>query len=310
MKEKLKAMKTKFSELNMQEAIALLTELGDGKMVSVFTEILEKTPELANVSLDDLPENIKLETAKWRGTEHAYGYIAMDNDEDDFLDIQAATTLKADQGLKGKQVNIKLGSLYTINYPGWGRHNVLMHFKCKHAKENTNETVLIEFEQKFKSKEGEGAGNIGNFIFHGLRVPSSGMQFEVQTINVNNDRDEEALKILESDVIKNGLDLVNASFSTLAPLTKMAQGVLALLLSKNRNKIVQEFTIGFDFDNNAADIAKLKLGTYVIAQVKKNELIWKDWIYQRSTGLVVSKEDNSIRLPVNHITFNVLNYEG
>lgn len=299
-------MKTKFSELNLQEAITLLTELGDGETVSNLSTMLDENPNLATTNLEDLPERVELESAKWRGTEHAYGYIAMDNDGDDFLNIQPATTLQADESLKGQQVNIKLGSLYTMNYPGWGRHNVLMHFKCKHAKENTNETALIEFEQKFKSKEGEGAGNIGDFIFLGLRVPSNGMQFEVQTVNVSNDGDEEALKVLESDTIKNGLDLVNASFSTLAPFTKMAQGVLGLLLSRNRNKIVQQFTIGFDFDTDAVDIAKLKLGTYVVAQAKKNELPWNEWVYQRSTGLVVNRQDNSIRLPYNHLTFNVL----
>jgi ribosomal protein L11 methylase PrmA len=89
----------------------------------------------------------------------------------------------------------------------------------------------------------------------------------------------------------------------------MAQGVLGLLLSRNKNKIVQQFTIGFDFDTNAVDIAKLKIGTYVVAQVKKNELPWNEWIYQRSTGLVVNKQDNSIRLPYNHVTFNILNHQ-
>ena len=113
--------------------------------------------------------------------------------------------------------------------------------------------------------------NIGDFIFLGLRVPSNGLQFSVQTINVSNDGDEEALKILESDTIKNGLDLANASFSTLAPFTKMAQGVLGLLLSRNRNKIVQEFTLGFDFEKEVVEIAKLRVGTYVVAQVKKKQ---------------------------------------
>jgi len=302
-------MKTKFSELNLSEAISILTELGDGAAVANLSNVLEENPQLAKTNLEDLPSEIKLKNANWRGTEHTYGYIAIDDDGDDFLDILTATTIQPDLNLKGQQVNIKLGSLYTMNYPGWGRHNVLMHFKCKHANETTNETALIEFEQKFKSKEGEGAGNIGDFIFLGLRVPNNGMQFEVQTVNVSNDGDEEALRVLDSDTIKNGLDLVNASFSTLAPLTEMSKGVLGLLLRRNRNKIVQQFTIGFDFDTNAVEIAKLKIGTYVVAQVKKNELPWNNWVYQRSTGLVVNKEDSSIRLPFNHITFNVLNHQ-
>jgi hypothetical protein len=302
-------MKVKFSDLETHEAIQLLTEIGDGETVSDLTSFLDDNPSLRETSLKNLPEDIKLSKARWRGTEHTYGYVSPDDDGNDFFEIKAATTIQSDQTLKGKRINIKLGSLYTMNYPGWGRHNVLMHFKCKHAKENSNETTLIEFEQKFKSKEGEGAGNIGDFIFLGLRVPSNGLQFEVQTVNVSNDKDEGALKVLETDTIKNGLNLVNASFSTLAPFTKMAQGVLSLLLTRNRNKIVQQFTIGFDFDDNAVEIAKLKLGTYVVAQVKKNELPWNQWLFQRSTGLIVNKNDTSIRLPYNHVTFNVLNHQ-
>ncbi|MEA5402835.1 hypothetical protein VB776_07910 [Arcicella sp. DC2W] len=134
------------------------------------------------------------------------------------------------------------------------------------------------------------------------------MQFEVQTVNVSNDGDDEALNVLESDTIKNGLDLVNASFATLAPFTKMPQGVLGLLLSRNQNKIVQQFTIGFDFNTDAVEIAKLRIGTYIVAQAKRNELNWSEWVYQRSTGLVVRKDNSNIRLPYNHIPFNILKH--
>ncbi|MBK9452950.1 MAG: hypothetical protein IPN95_26720 [Bacteroidetes bacterium] len=301
-------MKTQFSELSTVEAISVLKEMGDGANAGALASLVEGHPNLGSVRLSDLPESEVLARASWRGTEHTYGYVKFGSDSGDFLDIQFASTIEPDNTLKGKMVNIKLGSLYTMSYPGWGRHNVLMHFKCKHAKEDSNETALVEFEQKFKSLEGEGAGNLGDFVFVGLRVPSNGLQFEVQTVNVSNDSDDEALKILESETIKNGLDLVNASFATLAPFTQMAQGVLGLLLTRNQNKIVQKFTIGFDFDPNAVDIAKLRLGTYVVAQVKRNEMPWSEWVYQRSTGLVVNKEDPSIRLPYNHITFNVLGH--
>ena len=303
-------MKANFSELNTREAITLLTELGDGEAVTELTTMLDNNPELEETALEQIPETIKLEKARWRRTEHTFGYIEVNDDGDDFYDIEPATTITPDQSLKGQQVNIKLGSLYTMNYPGWGRHNVLMHFKCKHAKEASTETASIEFEQKFKSKEGEGAGSIGNFIFLGLRVPANGMQFEVKTINVSNDKDEAALKILESDVIKNGLDLVKMSFAAVEPFTKMAKGVLGLLLTSNRNKIVQNFTIGFDFSETAASIAKLRLGTYVAVQAKKDTINWNDWVYKRSTGLVVSKQDNSVRLPYNHLTFNVLPFSN
>lgn len=301
-------VKTKFSELNPDEAISILTELGDGETVNSLSNLIEKHPEYKNLTLEDIAENNELSNATWIGTEHTYGYIQPSADGADLLNIDFASTIQPDNSLKGQKINIKLGSLYTMRYPGWGRHNVLMHFKCKHAKDNSSETLLIEFEQKFKSKEGEGAGNIGDFIFLGVKVPSNGLQFEVQTVNISNDSDDEALKILESDTIKNGLDLVNASFATLAPFTKMAQGILGLLLSRNRNKIVQHFTIGFDFDTEAVEIAKLRIGTYIVAQAKKNVLNWNEWGYQRSSGLVVRKDNPTIRLPYNHITFNILKH--
>ena len=303
-------MKTKFSDLTTIEAISILTELGDGETVKALSSIIEQDPGLKRIKLSELPESDELSSARWRGTEHTYGFINDSDEVNDHLNISFASTVTADPDLKGKTINIKLGSLYTMNYPGWGRHNVLMHFKCKHAKKGSNETAIIEFEQKFKSTEGEGGGNLGDFIFLGLCVPNNGLQFEVQTVNISNDGDEEALKVLESDTIKNGFDLVNTSFSALTPFTKMAQGVLGLLLSRNRNKIVQEFTIGFNFSNEGVEIAKLRIGTYVVAQVKKDELNWEDWVFQRSNGLVVKKSDPGIRLPYNHITFNVLRHDN
>lgn len=299
---------TKFSELNLVDAIELLTEMNDDENVSILKKTLTENPKFKDSSLRELLDNGVLLEPHWIGTEHTYGYIQSSTSNENLLSIDFASTITPDLTLKGKKINIKLGSLYTIKYPGFGTHNVLMHFKCKHAKENSNETLLIEFQQKFKSKEGEGAGNIGDFIFLGVNVPSNGLQFDVQTVNISNDGDDEALKVLESDTIKNGLDLINASFTTLAPFTKMAQGVLGLLLKRNQNKIVQQFTIGFDFDSVAVEVAKLRIGTYVVAQAKKNELNWDEWVYQRSNGLVVRKDDLNVRLPYNHITFNVLKH--
>lgn len=300
-------MKTKIQDLTVEETIKYLTEIGDGQTVNELTNAVDENPEIINRIIGDL-ENIDLPNAKWRGTEHTYGYVVNEEGQNN-LDIVHASTITPDDSLKESNVNIKLGSLYTINYPGWGRHNVLMHFKCKHLNEENSDTMTIEFQQKFKSKEGEGAGDLGNFIFNGLKVPSNGLQFEVQTINVNNDGDEEALKVLEDDSIKNGLELIDATFSTLAPFTKMAQGVLGMLLKRSRNKTVQKFTIGFDFDNDAVDIAKLRRGTFIAVQVKRELIDWSEWIFRKDIGLIVHKNDNSIRLPLNHITFNVTTAE-
>lgn len=299
-------VKRQFSELNPREAISALKEIGDEETAQSLARLVEEHPEYVNRTLGKLPESEYLVRATWRGTEHTYGYIQSSGERRDLLDIHFATTLEPDNSLPGKTINIKLGSLFTMNYPGGGMHNVLMHFKCRHAGKDPSETMVIEFEQKFASREGEGAGNIGDFIFLGLKVPPNGLHFEVQTVNVSNTSDDAALKVLESEQIRNGLDLANASFATLAPFTKLAQGILGLLLSRHSNKVVQRFTIGFDFDVHAVDVAKLRLGTYVVAQAKRNELSWDEWVYQRSNGLIVKKSNPGVRLPYNHITFNVV----
>lgn len=300
-------MKTAIQDFTTLEAIDFLKEIGDGQAAEEIASLVQGNPKLRTLKVSELDETYDLPKAKWRGTEHTYGFI--EDGDSDLLNIEFATTIQPDESLKGSRVNIRLGSLYTINYPGWGRHNVLMHFKCKHANEENDDTLTIEFQQKFKSREGEGAGNLGDFIFNGLKVPTNVLQFEVQTINVSNDGDEEALRVLESDTIKNGLQLVNASFSTLAPFTKMAQGVMGILLKRNRNKLVQQFTIGFDFDTTAVELARLRAGTYVVAQTKKNLLDWNEWCFQKGTGLIVNKDDISKRLELNHVTFNVIKSE-
>ena len=75
-------MKTKFSDLQLDEAISLLTELGDGETVMELSSILEENPKYKNRLMKNLPDSVQIEKAKWRGTEHSYGYISIDSDGD------------------------------------------------------------------------------------------------------------------------------------------------------------------------------------------------------------------------------------
>jgi len=298
--------KQKLSDLTPAEAISLLTELGDQTTAEALTSLVSRHPEYKALSMHALPESKELAAATWRGTEHSFGYFSRESVTlEGIANLVSASSLTPDMSLKGERISLSLGSLYTLNYPGWGRHNVLMHFKCRHADADPKNGIPIEFEQKFKSKEGEGAGNIGSFIFSGLRVPSDGLQFEVQTVNISNDSDEAALSILESDSIKNGLNLLESTIASLSPFSALAQGLLRLLLSSGKNKIVQEFILGFDFSTSTADIAKLRTGTYIAVQAKKDQLNWNDWIFQVGTGLIVHKNKPQERLPFNHMTINV-----
>lgn len=297
-------MKTRISDLTVQEIIQYLSAIEDSEVALEIQNFLDENPGLGDKKIGDLDENPKLARAKWRGTEHSFGYFSPE--QKGIVPIQYAGIIEPEKELIGKKVNILLGGLFTMNYPGAGRHNVLMSFKINHAHDtDATRKQTIQFQQSFLSKENEGAGGMGNSIFRGLNVPSHGLEFWVKTINVSNNRDEGALKVLESDAVRLGLDLVNASLPTLSSLTNIGEALLNLVLTKNRNKIVQEFSLGLNFGEGTTPVAKLRRGTYIAAQVKMDEINWDQWVFDSSAGIIRHTENQDQRLPYNHIIFVV-----
>lgn len=296
-------MKTRISDLTVRETIDYLREIGDTGKATEIKELLDEVPAISEKKISEVDESPRLARARWRGTEHDFGYI--DPKAKGLMPIQFAGQIDPDQTLQGGKVDIQLGGVFTMNYPGGGRHNVLMHFKANHAyPDEPSKSATIEFQQKFKSRENEGAGDMGNYVFLGLHVPAHGLEFEVKTVNINNDSDEAALKVLESDPVRKGLDLVKASIPSLSAYTKMGEGLLNLVLTRNRNKIVQEFTLGLNFNDETGPVAKLREGIYVAVQVRRDLLDWNDWVFDSGKGLVVHK-NHTTRLPYNHIVFIV-----
>jgi len=298
-------MKTRISDLTVRETVDYLNEIGDSRNADEFSSLMEEVPALADEKISDLDDSPRLKRARWRGTEHAFGFL--DTVQQGSGNITYAGNLEPDHQLIGKKINLVLGGLFTMNYPGWGRHNVLMHFNINHAStDDSGEYQSIQFQQKFKSKENEGAGDMGNFIFVGLTVPQHGLEFEVKTINVSNDLDEAALKVLEGDVVRNGLDLLHATTESLSLVTSLGESLLNLVLARNRNKIVQEFTLGLSTRSGSDPIARLRSGTYIAAQVRRDQHDWDDWKYDTGKGIITHRRDASLRLTYNHILFSVL----
>jgi hypothetical protein len=81
----------------------------------------------------------------------------------------------------------------------------------------------------------------------GLHVGNEGIRLKVRTINVSNDQDEAVLNILESDVFKNGLQLIKTAQPALVPLSALAHGLTRMILTRNRNISVQDIDLGLDF---------------------------------------------------------------
>lgn len=296
-------MKTHLSDLTVNETIDYLESIGDQERAQKMRSLVALNPGAGEKVISELPQEPQLERAGWRGTEHAFGYIKPYS-RGGILEIDSATALSADRELAGERVHVILAGLFTMNYPGWGRHNLLLQFTARHHDEK-GKTVKAQFQQKFVSREGEGTGSLGNFIFAGLRVPPEGMEFEVQVVNLSNEGDEAALGILEGDVIKKGLNLAVAAIPSLETITALGEGIWQLVLSRNRNKIVQSFNLGLVLSGHAGPLARLREGTFVAAQAPRDTVHWEDWVFDSGRGLIVMKDDAGTRLPWNHLLFTI-----
>lgn len=300
-------MKTRISDLTVNETIDYLDAIGDTTKASQIRSLVKENPSLAGEKICDISDAPQLEHAGWRGTEHTFGYIppfvrgGMHN-------LDYAATIKPDNDLVGARINVVLSGLFTMNYPGWGRHQLLLEFTAHHSDEK-GKPVKAQFQQKFVSREGEGIGSLGNFIFTGLAVPASGVEFRVQVINIANEGDDAALKVLDSDVIKKGLDLAIAAVPSLETITTLGEGLVRLILSRNRNKIIQSFNLGLVLDDHAGPLARLREGTFVAAQANRSALNWNDWVFDADKGIIVLKSEPSTRLPYNHLLFTINKYE-
>jgi hypothetical protein len=167
----------------------------------------------------------------------------------------------------------------------------------------------VTFSQVYRVQGGNSAGIVGYPIFIGLNLGSQGLAFEFSTINVKNDEDEAVLQTIESDVFKNGLQLLTTSQPAIAPFTTMSLGLVKYLAKKNKNVPVQNLYLGLDFDDGGMG-ARLAEGSYIAVQVPKDNTIdWEQWVYQPTIGAIVKKDDNNTVLKYNYLVFRVTPYQ-
>jgi len=297
-------MKTRISDLTLNETIGYLNDIGDKKNAGELRSLMDEKPDWADRKISDVEDSPRLKRATWRGTEHTFGFIRPEEDKG-MHTILFAGGIEPDAELRGKKVDILLSGLYTMNYPGWGRHNILLQFNANHSINSKGKSVKVQFQQKYVSKENEGAGILGNFVFVGLAVPDAGLEFKVNVINLSNDDDESALNVLDSDIIRKGLDMVHISLPGLETVTSLGEGIIRLVLTRNRNKIVQNFHLGLNMTDVQGPVARLREGTFMAVQCKRDQFNWSDWVYDNRKGLIVLRNDPSVRLPYNHILFTV-----
>lgn len=303
-------MAQSFSELKISEAISVLSEIGDTESAFELDNLIKENPDNADIIV---AETIDSQFNKaWKIREHAYGFLDMQNIDGNKIPLVNALTMPADNSLKGQRINIRVGNVYVERYPGLfgGEHEVLFEFSAKHSPDSEDaEDEDIKYTQKYTLRNRGGSGKSGLSVLKGLRVPNNGIDFYLNTIYIANKSEEKVVKFLNSGIFNSGLDLISSVNPVIKQVAGYATGITEYLVEEKKNKIIQEIGLGFDFAGNT-EVASLKSGTYIAIQTKRNNFNWSDWYYDTDSSLFKPYDGSLERLPFNHITFVVSEFEN
>jgi len=251
----------------------------------------------------------------WEYSTHKLGYFPFRGPKDAHTsDIKDAGAIEPDKKLRNSRIDIRLDRLRVWKYPGSflgrsGEHHVLINFVAQNQLPGNLQAEPISFSQTYQVNDGEFAGVQGYPIFIGLNVGNQGALFEICTVNVKNSADEAFLKILDSPVFRNGLNLLTTVQPVLKPFTEIAGGIAKMFAERDKNVAVQKFYFGLDFTRGGAGAA-LAQGEYIAVQVPFITAInWDDWVWDFNIGAIVSKDDQTVSLPYNYIIFRVTLYD-
>ena len=296
------------SDLTLKEMKKYLSKIGDKEGAKEIKRIIREEPGKADLKVS---ETIDAQFNQvWKIKEHTYGFLDAENEKDGKIPLVNALTMAADLSLKGERINIRIGNIYVERYPGilGGDHEILFEFKAKHSPEGSSKEEAIRYTQKYTLRNKGGAGKSGLSVIEGLRVPTNGIDFYLNTIYLNNKNEEKILKFLDSGIFNSGLELIAAVNPVVKQVSGYASGIINYLTDEKKSKVVQEIGLGFDFAGNS-EVASLKKGTYVAIQAHRHKLNWSDWYYDKDSSSIKPFDDSLERLPHNHITFVVSKHE-
>jgi hypothetical protein len=204
-------------------------------------------------------------------------------------------------------LKITLDRFYVAQYPGRGKHRILLHFATQTQAQRPTGTETLRFNTTCDVLDGQIAAIESYPIFAGFTVGNEGLTFEYTTINVKNEQDQDILDLLNSDVFRAGVKLVAAFQPVLAPFSAMAVALAKMFYTRNNNTPVGPFKMGLDFStiplhNHLAE------GSYIVTQLPEDlqrTWNWSDWAFRIDSGLIVKKADSEQRIPYNYLIFSI-----
>jgi hypothetical protein len=300
---------TPIGKAPLAKAAAMLDEVGDVDGAAAIRSALQQQQGQRNLTGGAKTYSLSSilgKPAKWAHSAHTLGFIAAAAPADgEAQAIQNAGSIASERSLQGQPLRIALNALCIASYPGFGMHNILLDFYAQSQADDGTEH--LHFNASYRVQDGEHSGVIGQPIFIGARVGTSGLSLRCLTVNVKNEEDERLIGFLDRDVFKMGLKLLHTAQPAIAPLSEMALGLITGMAKRARNVPVQDIYLGLDFGSTAGG-ARLAQGTYVAVQIPETQVLawrWDDWVFDPVAGRIVLKSDRSTLIPYNYLAFAV-----
>ncbi|MEM7539489.1 MAG: hypothetical protein AAF639_45455, partial [Chloroflexota bacterium] len=294
--------------LSTAEKIDILRELGDHETANELATSLgvPETKSLFGPVTNAIRQWRSLKP--WEYSTHSFGFLPASTPSTSPMPLYNAGQIEPDRSLYQTAVTIRLDKLRVADYPGWGTHHILFDFSARNAVEQGHQEHL-HYNATFRANENQQAGVVGLPIFVNLNVGELGLAFECKTINVWNERSRKALTMLDSSVVKHGLELAKTAQPAIGPLSEIAVAFTKSILEARQNVLVQEFKLGLDFDS-AVTGARLAEGSYFAVQVEDTSTWdWSQWAWHPSRDELLNRENPEMPCPYNYLIFRVSRHQ-
>jgi len=295
-------------KLPLKQQVAKLREVGEDKVADRFEMTPKKVSTVSRIVRHKRwgPFQEKL----WMYTSLILGYISPASPGSGPQPIHSVNNIPADPTLRNAPITIALSSLRIAAYPGKGIHHILLH--CLTRNWVAGKAEYVHFNAVSHVGKDEYTPIQGYPIFVGLNVGPEGLVFQCRTINVKNEQDVAFLNSLETGAPKGGLQLTNTAQSTITELSEEAFALAKSLAVHNRNIVVQDFSLGFDFSTIPTRY-HLAEGSYLAVQLPGDQLPiwdWKEWVYSPDSGQVMHRASAQWIIPFNYLVFSISRYNG